>query len=104
MKFNLVKLDRRHTGYSHWKYFVELKYSLSYTPLHEQNRDFYEWREWCWEQWGASKELHDFDDRFDLFDGTYSSNAKWCWLNRDGTRRIYLKNTEEASAFTLRWS
>lgn len=100
MNFRVIKLDRRHTGYTQWQFFIERTYSMR--PL-EASKMFYLWREWCWEQWGASKELNNYNDD-DLFNKDYSSNPHWCWLN-DGTRspRIYLRTDTEASMFTLRW-
>lgn len=96
----LVTLDRRHRGYGVWKYYIERPYIQ---PLEQSKITFYRWREWCWTQWGASKELDEYTSD-DLFDGVFSSNEHWCWSNnRNRGSRIYLKNDAAATAFTLRW-
>jgi hypothetical protein len=97
----LTKLDRRHNGVTNWKYYVELYYSMG--DVTARNVKFNQMREWCWEIWGASKELTDYD-HYDLYDGIHCSNAHWCWLNDDhGRRRIYFRTDHEAEVFTLRW-
>lgn len=96
----LIKLDKRYAGYPTWKYYVERPYTF---PVDHAKHLFYEWREWCWREWGPSKELQEYDNR-DLFDGLRSSNPHWCWLvDRHRIPRIYLRTDEDASAFSLRW-
>lgn len=95
----LKKLDRRNTGYLHWKYYAECESSESRAKIMVL---FYDWRAWCWEQWGASKELHGYS-YYDLFDGIHSSNPHWCWLSDGYKPRIYLRGDSEASMFTLKW-
>lgn len=99
-KLKIKKLDARYRGYPLWKYFVEPSH---YTTALEMAVMFYEWREWCWEIWGPSKELNEFDHN-DLFNGVHCSNNHWCWTNDHiYGKRIYLKGDGEASVFTLRW-
>lgn len=97
----LTTLDRRHNGFLYWKYYAELK--RSYISSVDRANIFHQWREWCWQEWGASKELLEFNSN-DLFDGKLSSNSHWCWLNKDDTRRIYLKDDIRASTFMFRWT
>lgn len=100
MKFKLIKLDRRHAGNALWMYYVERPYTV---PYQDAMKLFYDWREWCWNQWGPSKELYNFPHD-DLFDGRHCSNPHWCWLTDNNKRpRIYLRTDEEASMFTLKW-
>lgn len=98
----LTKLDRRNNGFNIWKYYVEVKFK-SVEEWKNRRIIFYQWREWCWQEWGASKELTGFNQD-DLFDGNLSSNPNWCWLNKDETYRIYLRDDIRASAFMLRWT
>lgn len=92
----LKKLDGRHAGYGVWKYYVQQPHGRA-----GKNR-FIEWREWCWSQFGPSKELWEYS--VDDLDVSESSSQKWCWVNdRGGWARIYLKTDEAASAFTLQW-
>lgn len=96
----LITLDRRHSGYGVWKYYIERPYIK---PLEQSKVIFYLWRNWCWEQWGCSKELEEYTI-VDLFDGIHCSNPKWCWTNdRSHGARIYFKDDGAAAAFTLRW-
>lgn len=97
----LTKLDGRHTGWKDWKYYIEISYS--YGDVNNRKVKFNQMREWCWETWGPSKELTEYDHT-DLFDGIHCSNSSWCWLNDEhGRRRIYLRTDQEAEVFTLRW-
>lgn len=96
----LVKLDGRHAGYGVWKYYIERPATF---PSSNSKQIFFQWRSWCWEQWGPSKELNEYDIK-DLFDGVHCSNEHWCWMNDEhGRSRIYFKNDESASMFTLQW-
>ena len=81
---------------------ITLNYRLK-SDVTSRKVKFNEMREWCWENWGPSKEMMEFDHT-DLFDGVHSSNSHWCWLNdAHGRRRIYLRTDHEAELFTLRW-
>ena len=96
----LVKLDGRHRGYRDWRWYVEAPRTR---PIEGSKRMFFEWRNWCWLEWGPSKELLEYN-HYDLFDGVYASNNHWCWRNDETSRaRIYFKADEDASAFALRW-
>lgn len=97
MKFKVKKTDGRHAGGGNWKYFVEINCNNT-----QQKRLFCEWREWCWSQWGPSKELN-FYSSTDLFDGVACSNANWCWLADQWRSRLYFRTESEASMFTLKW-
>lgn len=97
----LTKLDGRHTGSKIWAYYVELSFKIGDVTYRKVK--FNEMREWCWDNWGPSKEMMEFDHT-DLFDGVHSSNPHWCWLNdAHGRRRIYLRTDQEAEIFALRW-
>lgn len=107
-RIRLVKLDKRYAGYPTWAYFVEKPYTVTYNysaPVNVNNPKelFLQWRTWCWETWGPSKELQEYDYH-DLFDGLNCSNAHWCWLH-DVHRppRLYFKTDADASAFALQW-
>jgi hypothetical protein len=73
--------------------------------------DFHDVRDWCWQTWGASKEL----DEWLLYDRNHPSwrfaneeltncqNPYWCWVNDDHRRRIMLTGPEEVALFKLRF-
>lgn len=102
MKSKLITLDRRHTGYGIWKYYVK-------SPLTQQYKVnkylFYAWRAWCWETWGPSKEMTEYDiDSILVDDMQNCTNNHWSWQNDKLTKyRIYLKNDDDASMFILKW-
>lgn len=97
MKLKLKELDKRNNGYDTWKYYVEVGFNNK-----RGRSDFCDVREWCWTNWGPSKEL-DAYDHYDLFDGVSCSNPQWCWQHDQYRTRIYLRGDAESIAFTLKW-
>lgn len=99
----ITKLDGRHAGSQQWKYYAEIE-SRALASIEVRRRMFHDWRVWCWDTWGPSKELTDYDHQ-DLYDDVRCSNAHWCWLNDEfDRRRIYLRTDADAEIFSLRWS
>jgi hypothetical protein len=94
----LITIDSRHRGYGNWKYFVRFKKLLIYP----HGNMFHEYRKWCWEQWGPSKELSEFSL---MHSEIYCDNKHWCWDNGglDKEFRLYFKNDIDASMFMLQW-
>ena len=82
-----IKLDRRMNGYGDFKYSVRFAFS-------EKDR-FCEVREWCWEQWGASRE-------FDIWDA--GKNPAWCWTMDSYRIQIYFAGDGEYQWFLLKWT
>jgi hypothetical protein len=68
---------------------------------------FNSWRAWCWESWGASKELEDWLDDV-IYRGEahelQSHNEHWSWTNTMDQSRIYLRGDAELTLFLLKWS
>lgn len=97
----LMTLDRRHKGFTMWKYYIHRPKRI---PLEQSKILFYNWRNWCWSEWGPSKELEEYTTA-DLFDNYNSSNSHWCWTSdrNFGIHRIYLRSDLEATAFALKW-
>jgi hypothetical protein len=91
----LKTLDKRNLGYSTWKYYIKFN-------IPAEQVTFCNIREWCWSNWGASKELGSYDQN-DLFDGVNCSNHRWCWQHDEHRTRIYLLGDEELLAFSLKW-
>lgn len=101
------KLDRRNTGFSDWKYYVNRpsrSNHIVYLSLYECQQIFFSWREWCWQTWGPSKELEDWLEDTRHTNHAVSHNEHWCFQNRDYATRIYLRSDKELSMFLLRWS
>lgn len=99
----LVKTDARYTGSNEWQYFAYMPRNWPMT-LDQSKLYFLDWRVWCWNTWGPSKELNAYTHN-DLYDDVHCSNPHWCWLSdNDGRRRIYLRTEVEAELFSLRWT
>lgn len=101
------KLDRRNTGYGNWTYYLNkprMGNSIIF-GLQESYQKFYEWRNWCWQTWGPSKELqHWLEDLRNPNQLAVSHNEQWCWQNDEYATRIYLRTDKELSIFLLKWS
>jgi len=89
---NFRKVDRRMNGHSFFKHMAEFNNS------NEDILKFCDVREWCWEQWGPSREYY-------FWTRTEESrrNPAYCWLNNDYNNRIYFATDKEAQWFGLRW-
>jgi hypothetical protein len=96
MTLKIKKLDKRHTGDSNFKYYIESTIADS--------KEYYDVRAWCWETWGPSKELH-----FWLNDSRRQGaqlscqNEHWCWLTDSFNPRLYFRTDKELVLFKLRW-
>ena len=91
----LIELDKRYRGHGTWKYCINF---YGRTRINE----FSKIRQWCWETWGASKEISESYDTV-TFSQDGCNNPRWCWRNENFSRRLYLRGDEEAILLTLRW-
>lgn len=101
MQIKVKKTDKRHTGYLTFKYYVEIK-AKEYHEYKLIMEKFFEVRQWCWETWGASREV----DQYTNIEGgwTGDQNLSWSWINDKHRARIYLGGKDEAAFFTLKWA
>ena len=104
-----TKLDARYKGYPQWTYCVNRpeRTSIFYRAgtRYESMQIFFQWRRWCWETWGPSKELYEWlDDMTPRQVGIEDHNDHWCWLNDQYSTRIYLRTDAELTLFLLRWA
>lgn len=81
------KLDRRMNGYGDFKYTARFTFT--------EREKFCEIREWCWSQWGPSRE-------FNLWDNT--KNLAWCWCMDQYRIQIYFASDSEYQWFLLKWT
>lgn len=105
-----VKMDGRYKGYPSWHYFVARPSrqlgKVNYPTRYESMQTFFEWRHWCWDTWGASKELHHWMEDTILRVGIIpvDQNPHWTWVSDSTNDRIYLRGDSELTLFLLKWS
>ena len=85
------KLDRRHTGYGHFKFYV-----VTYGSIEDRLHRLQQWREWCWSQFGPGAER---DTILKIPNGQW----KWGWQNDQNGCRLYFVDDAELFWFTLTW-
>lgn len=103
-----TKIDKRNTAYSYFDFYCEcgLDISIGQRPSFQK---FFLIREWCWNTWGSSKELHNWiDDQNALKYNPsmfilHSQNEHWSWGNENYKPRIYLRTEKELSLYLLKW-
>ena len=101
----IKKLDRRHTGYGIWKYYINKRIGIG--TRDNSNQEFYRWRDWCWQNWGGSKELLEWISDYNkltVIEKVSCQNPNWCWFNDRFNSRIYLRTDEELTMFILKWN
>lgn len=103
MQIKVKRTDKRMTGHNKFKYYIDIKYdrneSFDSMPVLEK---FFEIRQWCWETWGASREVDELNDRLNSWQG--DKNPHWAWINDAHRARLYLATIDEAALFTLKWA
>lgn len=108
MKIRLRKTDKRHTGHDRYQFYVDIKYDHWSENSHSSQLMFYKLRVWCWETWGPSREV----DQWNISSNVIippeldpnDKNPHWSWVNNQYRYRIYLAGTNEAALFKLKWS
>jgi len=87
----IKRLDARFTAHEKYKFYIEVnKYDLDRVKRFDK---FCEIRDWCWEQWGSSREA----------DMPGQPNKHWAWLVDNYKMRIYLGGDNEYTLFALKW-
>jgi len=97
MKHKVKKLDRRHNGYGIMRYFVEFYYGKNAVE------NFYEVKNWCIDQWGITRPLPDWEAGSSIEPMPVDINPAWTYLRDEYRTRIFFRDKEETSLFTLRW-
>lgn len=101
MKIEVKKTDKRHLGHDRFKYYVNI--SAKEWGEHKLIMEkFFELRQWCWENWGPSREITAYSDIEGCWQG--DQNHAWSWVNDEHRARLYLCGKEEATYFALKWS
>ena len=119
-----TELDGRFKGNDIFKWMVSITHNPEYQrftpmPLAQSDLakiiDFNKLRDWCWDTYGSSCDLKDYDRVHELSnytslaqynDSTHKTlNEHWCWSNEEnhGQRRIYLSSDEERVWLETRW-
>lgn len=104
--FKIKKIDKRYSGGKWFKYIATPKPRVNFTSYFppstraDEERQFIEMRNWCWNQWGPSTELrfynHDWHREW--------INPVWAWETEYDKLRIYFETDKEAAWFQLKWS
>ena len=63
---------------------------------------FNQLRDWCWDTWGPSCDLKDYDF---IHENGGNLNEHWCWSNEEDQKqkRIYLASDAERTWLETRW-
>jgi hypothetical protein len=101
MQIKVKKTDKRMTGHTRFKYYVEITHNRS-EPFGISLEKFYEVRQWCWETWGASREVDEYNSK--EFAWLADQSKHWSWVNDQYRARLYLADKDEAALFTLKWT
>ena len=101
MKIEVRKTDKRHLANDRFKYYVDIS-TADWAERKLIMEKFFELRQWCWENWGPSREVTAYSD----IEGCWlaDQNHAWSWVNDEHRARLYLCGKEEATYFALRWS
>jgi hypothetical protein len=91
MTYKVKKITRQYNGYGYFKYLIQPK---TFDRIANQQQ-IAEWREWCWDTWGPSREL--------LWAIVGAPDVVWTWDTDHDNRRIYLKSDAELVLFQLKW-
>lgn len=108
------KLDARNSGYNHFKYYVNTKnfYLDKFINKYQRTQLFYEFKSFCTDTFGHSKNLVDWLDDIDfdfstgswlVKENSYAHNEHWSYLQDKNREAIYLRNDEDLSTFLLRF-
>jgi hypothetical protein len=89
MTYTVKKLTKQYNGFGHFKYIIQ---PTACSDLVGKDR-LSAWREWCWETWGAGREL----------EWALAKDSVWCWSTEFKHKRIYLKSDAELVLFQLKW-
>lgn len=94
----LTKLDRRHTGYQLFAYYVNVEVPVGSVQI------LHHWRKWCWESFGPGIELrYAVDPSAEFKVLPIELPRRWAWQTEFGNKRLYFQTEAEASAFIFQW-
>lgn len=99
MKIKICKTDGRHLGFDKYKFYISI--TATYGVPDDHIEKFYEIRQWCWDTWGAAREVNEWRYSKTPYHG--DRNPHWSWINDGTRRRIYLRSKDEAMLVTLKW-
>lgn len=95
----LIKLDKRHTGFGQYEYYLDVESWVGRVQI------LHHWREWCWEHFGPGIELRFAVDPNAEFKALpVELPRKWAWQTEFGKFRLYFQNHAFASAFLFHWN
>lgn len=101
MQIKIKKTDKRMTGYGQFKYYVDIRNDRG-EVFGTNLEKFYEIRQWCWETWGISREVNEYNSK--EYAWLTDQNIHWSWINDAYRARLYLFDKSEATLLTLKWA
>ena len=102
MKIKIVKMNNRHKGSPHFKYYASIE-KRRYNTYEEAVYTITEMRTWCWENFGPSLTIEELVIL--KFHG-YDVDKKWAWMDDSGysNHRFYFLDDDTLAWFIMRWS
>lgn len=108
------KLDARNVGYGHFKYSINARdcYLNQFRNSYERIQLFYEFKSFCNDTFGYSKDIFSWirDIEYDhntssegVRNGAVSHNKHWAYLHDASRHTIYLLTDDELTIFLLRF-
>ena len=118
MKYNIQKLDRRHSYHDWFQYYLGFPQTMH---LNQGPLNFTRVQKWCFQTWGWSAEIRLWSDIYRHYtnrapmmrvpggfvrqlhtDLPEECNSNWSWTNGvNGDLRIYLRSDTELSFLLL---
>lgn len=109
MKFQVEKLDGRHTGHELWRYRLYIVQSLLYRYSDERFLYFHQLRTWMTDQYGPSCERNYYSNMVSAHNAApdiTQFNPPWCW-HIDTEKHylyIYVRDDDTLSNIHLKWT
>ena len=89
--YKVKQLTRQYNGFNHYKWLIE----CGVRDEMQNRHDLTDWRDWCWQTWGPSRELVWATSRLPV--------PVWAWDTEFRHKRLYLKSDQELALFQLKF-
>lgn len=89
--YTVKRITRQYNGHGHYQWLVQ----CGVCDEIQNQQDLSAWREWCWQTWGASRELK--------WAITRPPVPVWAWDTEFRHKRLYLRSDAELTLFQLKF-